>query len=113
MEIQGKKAVVVGGASGMARASAELLHERGAAVAILDLPTSAGAEVAAALGGTFHPCDVTDAEGTERALAEAVEALGGLHIAVQHRRRRHREAHAQQGRVRTRSTSSAGRSSST
>lgn len=82
MEIKGKKAVVVGGASGMARASAEMLAERGAAVAILDLPTSAGAEVAAGIGGSFHPIDVTDFEGVEVVLAEAVEALGGLHIAV-------------------------------
>ena len=28
MEINGKKVVVIGGASGMGRASAELLHER-------------------------------------------------------------------------------------
>jgi NAD(P)-dependent dehydrogenase (short-subunit alcohol dehydrogenase family) len=82
MEIAGKKVVVVGGASGMARASAELLRQKGADVAILDLPTSAGAEVAAALGGTFHPVDVTDDDGTEAALAAAVEALGGLHVAV-------------------------------
>lgn len=82
MDVAGKKAVIVGGASGMAKATAELLRERGAAVAILDRPASAGAEVAAALGGTFHPVDVTDFEGTERALGEAVEALGGLHIAV-------------------------------
>src|SRR5579884_3060018 len=45
VEIPGKKAVIVGGASGMARATAELLHNRGADIAILDLPTSAGAEV--------------------------------------------------------------------
>lgn len=82
MEIKGKKAVVVGGASGMARASAEMLSERGASVAILDLPSSAGGEVAAALGGSFHPLDITDDEAVETALAEAVEALGGLHIAV-------------------------------
>ncbi|HEX2384205.1 MAG TPA: SDR family NAD(P)-dependent oxidoreductase [Acidimicrobiales bacterium] len=82
MEIKGKKAVVVGGASGMARASAELLHERGASIAILDLPSSAGAEVAAAIDGSFHPVDVTDAEGVELALADAVSQLGGLHIAV-------------------------------
>jgi NAD(P)-dependent dehydrogenase (short-subunit alcohol dehydrogenase family) len=44
VEINGKKTVVVGGASGMARATAERLSERGAQVAILDLPTSAGAE---------------------------------------------------------------------
>jgi NAD(P)-dependent dehydrogenase (short-subunit alcohol dehydrogenase family) len=82
VEIKGKKVVVVGGASGMARASAEMLADRGAAVAILDLPNSAGSEVAAGLSGTFHPIDVTDFEGVEHVLAEAVEALGGLHIAV-------------------------------
>jgi NAD(P)-dependent dehydrogenase (short-subunit alcohol dehydrogenase family) len=82
VEIDGKKAVVVGGASGMARASAALLRARGASVAILDLPSSAGAAVAAELGGTFHAVDVTDEAGTEQALADAVDALGGLHIAV-------------------------------
>jgi NAD(P)-dependent dehydrogenase (short-subunit alcohol dehydrogenase family) len=82
MEIAGKKAAVVGGASGMARATAELLHERGASVAILDLPTSAGAEVAKGLHGSFHPVDITDDAGVESALADAVAALGGLHIAV-------------------------------
>jgi NAD(P)-dependent dehydrogenase (short-subunit alcohol dehydrogenase family) len=82
VEIKGKKAVIVGGASGMARASAEMLADRGASVAIVDLPQSAGAEVASALSGTFHPVDVTDFEGVEHVLAEAVEALGGLHIAV-------------------------------
>jgi NAD(P)-dependent dehydrogenase (short-subunit alcohol dehydrogenase family) len=82
MEIKGKGAVVVGGASGMARATAEMLHQRGASVAILDLPTSAGADVASGLDGTFHPVDVTDEEAVEQALVAAVDALGGLHIAV-------------------------------
>ncbi|HEX4778811.1 MAG TPA: SDR family oxidoreductase [Acidimicrobiia bacterium] len=82
MEIEGKKAVVVGGASGMARATAELLHHKGASIAILDLPTSAGEEVASALGGTFHPVDVMDDEGVERAIGDAVARLGGLHVAV-------------------------------
>ncbi|MET0158960.1 MAG: SDR family NAD(P)-dependent oxidoreductase, partial [Acidimicrobiales bacterium] len=82
MEIEGKGAVIVGGASGMARASAEQLHAKGARIAILDLPTSRGEEVAAALDGTFHPVDVTDYEGVEIVLAEAVDVLGGLHIAV-------------------------------
>ena len=82
MEIKGKKAVVVGGASGMARASAEMLAERGASVAIVDLPTSKGADVAKALGGSFHPLDVTDDEAVELVMNEVAEALGGLHIAV-------------------------------
>ncbi|MGP0028982.1 MAG: SDR family oxidoreductase [Acidimicrobiales bacterium] len=82
MEIEGKNAVVVGGASGMAKASAQLLRQRGADVAILDLPTSAGAEVAKELGGTFHEVDILDEEQTEAALADDVEVLGGLHIAI-------------------------------
>jgi NAD(P)-dependent dehydrogenase (short-subunit alcohol dehydrogenase family) len=84
MEIRGKAAVVVGGASGMARATAEMLVREGARVAILDLPTAKGDEAAAALGaGTrFFPCDVTDFAGTEAALGEACDALGALHFSV-------------------------------
>ena len=83
MELAGKSAIVVGGASGMAKATAELFVQKGASVAILDRPQSAGADVAGALGGTFHPVDVTDDEGTETAIDAAVEALGGsLHISV-------------------------------
>ena len=82
MEIKGKKAVIVRGTSGMAKASAELLHRKGADVAILDLPASAGAEVAKELDGTFHEVDILDENQTEAALADAVTALGGLHIAV-------------------------------
>ena len=82
MEIEGKKAVVVGGASGFGRATAEALAKRGAAVAVLDRPQSNGKEVAAEIGGTFHEVDVTDFEGTEAVLNAAVDTLGGLHIAV-------------------------------
>ncbi len=66
----------------MAKATAELLRAKGADIAILDLPTSAGAEVAEGLGGTFHPVDILDEDQTESALADAVRALGGLHISV-------------------------------
>lgn len=82
MEIKGKKAVIVGGASGMAKATAEMLAERGASVAIVDLPASKGAEVAAAIGGSFHPLDVTDHEAVEVVIGEVADTLGGLHIAV-------------------------------
>ena len=50
MNIEGKGVVVVGGASGMARASAERMAAMGARVAILDLPSSDGEEVAKAIG---------------------------------------------------------------
>ena len=77
MEIADKGAVIVGGASGMARAAAGLLRERGANIAVLDLPTSAGAEAADELKGTFHPVNVMDEANVESAINEAVEALGG------------------------------------
>jgi NAD(P)-dependent dehydrogenase (short-subunit alcohol dehydrogenase family) len=51
-------------------------------VAILDLEKSAGAEVAAAIGGSFHPCNVMDYEGVEVVINEAVAALGGLDVAI-------------------------------
>jgi len=80
MEIAGHNAVFVGGASGMALATAELFRERGGNLAILDLPTSDGAAVADRLGGTFYPCNVMDYEGTEKAIDEAVAALGSVHF---------------------------------
>ena len=82
MEIEGKKAVVVGGASGFGRATVEALTKRGATVAVLDRPQSKGQEVADELGATFYPVDVMDFAGTEQVLGQAVEALGGLHVAV-------------------------------
>jgi NAD(P)-dependent dehydrogenase (short-subunit alcohol dehydrogenase family) len=82
MEISGKKAVVIGGASGMGRASAEFLAARGASVAILDREGSDGKTVADGVGGKFYPVDVTDFTGTEETLQSAVDDLGGLHVIV-------------------------------
>ncbi|MBL7501169.1 SDR family oxidoreductase [Frankia sp. CNm7] len=82
MELKGLRAVVVGGASGMAKATAELVVARGGKVAILDLPTSAGQAVADELGGTFHAIDVTDFDATEGILDAAIAALDGLDAVV-------------------------------
>ncbi|MGW0007149.1 SDR family NAD(P)-dependent oxidoreductase [Nocardia grenadensis] len=82
MEIQGTRAVVVGGASGMGRASAELLAARGAEVVIIDRTATEGNKVAADLGGSFFEADVADHAGIETVLADAVAELGGLDIAV-------------------------------
>lgn len=84
MELRDKGAVVVGGASGMARATAERMAAAGARVAILDLPDSGGADVAKTIGGDaiFRAADITDFEGIEAVLGEVADALGGVHIAV-------------------------------
>src|SRR5258708_7142365 len=82
MEINGKKVVVIGGASGMGRASAELLAARGASVAVLEREGADGKDVDAGIGGSFYPVDVTDFAGTEETLQSAVDSLGGLHVTV-------------------------------
>jgi NAD(P)-dependent dehydrogenase (short-subunit alcohol dehydrogenase family) len=76
MDVTAGSAVVTGGASGLALATARRLVEKGVPTVIVDLPTSAGAEVAAELGGKtrFVPADVTDPE----AVAAAVEAADEL-----------------------------------
>ena len=84
MEIKGLAAAIAGGASGMARATAEMLAERGAKVAILDRPKSDGEQVAAAIGGGsfFQPIDVRESESIARALDAVVERFGALHVGV-------------------------------
>jgi NAD(P)-dependent dehydrogenase (short-subunit alcohol dehydrogenase family) len=79
MNIDGTAALVTGGASGLGRATAEALTQRGASVTIVDLSTSSGVEVAAALPrARFVAADVT----SEEEVAHAVEEAGDLRIAV-------------------------------
>jgi NAD(P)-dependent dehydrogenase (short-subunit alcohol dehydrogenase family) len=82
MDVQNSKGIFVGGASGMCRATAEQFSAKGGEVAILDLPGSDGEAVAAALGAPFFPCNVTEYENTDQAIADAVDALGGLHFVL-------------------------------
>ena len=84
MRIEGKGALVTGGASGLGRATVEVLHDAGAGVVIVDLPHSQGEVFAKELGhrARFAPADVTDPDQVQAAVATAVEAFGGLHVAV-------------------------------
>jgi NAD(P)-dependent dehydrogenase (short-subunit alcohol dehydrogenase family) len=75
MDVTAGSAVVTGGASGLALATARRLVEKGVPTVLVDLPTSAGAEVAAELGGKtrFVAADVTDPEAVAAAVAAADE----------------------------------------
>lgn len=73
MQIQGSGALITGGASGLGLATARALATAGAHVTLLDLPSSAGAEMAEELGGTFAPGDVTSPEDAASAVATANE----------------------------------------
>jgi NAD(P)-dependent dehydrogenase (short-subunit alcohol dehydrogenase family) len=83
VDVAGSVALVTGGASGLGAATARRLAALGATVVVLDLPTGAGADLAASLpgGARFTPADVTDAEAVEGAVALAAEA-GELRVLV-------------------------------
>ncbi len=66
----------------MCRATMEKFVEKGGKVAILDLESSAGAEVAEAVGGTFYPCNVMDFDGMATVIDDAVSNLGGVEFMV-------------------------------
>jgi NAD(P)-dependent dehydrogenase (short-subunit alcohol dehydrogenase family) len=70
MQIAGITALITGGASGLGLATAERLALAGADVVIVDLPSSAGTDVADRLGPSarFAAADVTDADAVSAAL---------------------------------------------
>lgn len=80
MKIESCVALVTGGASGIGRGVAATIVGRGGRVVILDLPGSAGAEVAMELGSDarFVACDVTAADQVVSAVAAAHEAFGQI-----------------------------------
>ena len=71
MEISGKKAIVVGGASGMGEATVRALRAKEVRVAILDKDREKGAQLAADIGALFVPADVTDEDSIVDAFASA------------------------------------------
>lgn len=81
MDPNGSVAIVTGGASGLGLASAERLAAAGAHVVIVDLPTSAGEEVAKRLGATFAAADVTSSDDVANAVAVA-EKAGDVRVLV-------------------------------
>jgi 2-keto-3-deoxy-L-fuconate dehydrogenase len=76
-DFEGLKALVTGGASGIGRATAELLAARGAQVAVLDLDPSTVDKPLLA-----HRADIADDASVRQAVAAAATELGGLDVLV-------------------------------
>ncbi len=76
-------ALVTGGASGLGEATARRLHDEGASVIILDLPSSPGKALAQELGDHVHfaAADVRDEEQVQAAI-DAASVFGTLRVVV-------------------------------
>ena len=84
MQLEGTPALVAGGASGLGAATARLLAERGAHVAIVDLDGERANALAEELSGdaVAFKTDVTSEADVEAAVAATVDAFGGLRFAA-------------------------------
>lgn len=79
-QLQGRIALVTGGARGIGAATARTLAKAGAKVIITDMAD--GSAVASEVGGAFTRHDVTDEASWEAAISFARQSFGGLDILV-------------------------------
>jgi NAD(P)-dependent dehydrogenase (short-subunit alcohol dehydrogenase family) len=85
MRLEGKKAIVTGGAGGIGRATSLAFAAEGASVAVVDLNAEAAEAVAGeirAAGGTAIAlaADVSSEPDIERVIASTVDEFGGIDI---------------------------------
>jgi len=78
--LEGHKAIVTGGGSGIGRATCRRMAAEGARVCVLDLDAGAASAVAKEIGGTGYGVDVSDADALMATVRAATEGMGGLSI---------------------------------
>jgi len=76
--LDGKVAVITGGASGIGEASVRLFVEEGAEVVVADVQDERGGNLASELGAEYVHADVTREEDVEAVVSHAVDVYGRL-----------------------------------
>ena len=82
--LDGKVALITGGASGLGESGALLMAREGARVAIADIQEEKGRALAQKIGSQarFVKLDVTKEDQWQAAIAETAQAFGALHVLV-------------------------------
>lgn len=81
--LEGRRIIVTGGASGMGEGLVRAFPALGAQVVSLDITQEAGKAIASAAGATgFVQVNVTDQASVNGAMAQAVSLLGGLDVLI-------------------------------
>lgn len=78
--LEGHRAAVTGGGSGIGRATCQRMAAEGAAVAVIDVNGESAESVAKEIGGHAYAVDVTDYDALETAIRDAAERMGGLSL---------------------------------
>ncbi|MGI8440326.1 MAG: SDR family NAD(P)-dependent oxidoreductase [Thermoleophilaceae bacterium] len=82
MRLEGRIALVTGGASGIGAATSRRLAAEGATVAVTDLNVGAATELAEEIGAGAYALDVRDVRSISAALAQVAEDLGPLDVLI-------------------------------
>lgn len=84
MKIEGKTAIITGGASGLGEAAAQMLVRKGARVVILDLNEEKGNSLATELGedAAFIKTDIADSQAVQAAIDFTLKLFGRIDIVI-------------------------------
>jgi len=80
--LDGKVALITGGAHGQGAAEGRLFAAEGATVVLADVTDADGKEVADEVGGQYHHLDVSSAEEWDTVVADVVATYGRLDVLI-------------------------------